>query len=617
MRESEHEQLLSDVAELREIVAARSTQTIAGTAFTYWLTRNSPAEHLLLSAARQWNFLLGLMLGTPEPTSARQFEESDLKRSCDLLNSIYAAYAWAYWPAPGEDITEEWRRPREVAMPAFLVYVNEGFLASTDQMERRAERYLAPFDYVLLNDLGLTATRAIEICRAIRDELQEAVDSLTKTAASEHHARVALLDRAGREGWSLERLRAEARTPGYRPLASALWSEVNQFGFVSLAALTAQFGADATAFWNLFVAARGTGPPLTYPTEANVADERSLYVIDADRAICPLSNQLFLAVLLRFERHLASGAERERFFRSRDVALEREVEQSFRALLGPKAEILPGVYETADQQFEHDLVVWLGRVVVVVEAKARPPVEPFRDPNRAFVRIKQAFKSDRGIQSAYEQGRRLWRQWSEGRRVQLYNERSEPVLSFDRADVDEMFLVCATRDSFGILATDLSLLLEKEPTDPWPWCVNAIDLDAVADAWDYFGWTGDRVLAFLRDRVKLQGLVKCADELEAVGFFIRHGGYHRLLEQQTDFIWLDAAEASIFDDIWKARRGYGPGVKYEPTEPVFTDARKTLEAALQPSTATAAVEPMRRRKQGRNEPCACGSGKKYKRCHGR
>ena len=32
----------------------------------------------------------------------------------------------------------------------------------------------------------------------------------------------------------------------------------------------------------------------------------------------------------------------------------------------------------------------------------------------------------------------------------------------------------------------------------------------------------------------------------------------------------------------------------------------------------AASEPFRRAeaKQGRNDPCACGSGKKYKKCHG-
>lgn len=49
----------------------------------------------------------------------------------------------------------------------------------------------------------------------------------------------------------------------------------------------------------------------------------------------------------------------------------------------------------------------LGRTVIVVEAKASPPVEPFRDPDRAFVRVRHAFRSDRGIEHAFEQGRRI------------------------------------------------------------------------------------------------------------------------------------------------------------------------------------------------------------------
>ena len=35
----------------------------------------------------------------------------------------------------------------------------------------------------------------------------------------------------------------------------------------------------------------------------------------------------------------------------------------------------------------------------------------------------------------------------------------------------------------------------------------------------------------------------------------------------------------------------------------------------EPATLAAAGEPMR--KVGRNDPCPCGSGKKYKQCHGR
>jgi hypothetical protein len=170
---------------------------------------------------------------------------------------------------------------------------------------------------------------------------------------------------------------------------------------------------------------------------------------------------------------------------------------------------------------------------------------------------------------------------------------------------------CA-RDTFGFLATDLSLLLEKEPEDPYPWAVNAIDLDSMAEAWRYFRWNGERFLAFLRDRIQLHGRTFCSDELEAVGFFVKHGGLHPILEQPADRIWLNPAYSSVFDDIYKAQINAGPEVVYSPEPVHWTDARDVLRGDQPHSQA-----PMSLRKQGRNDPCACGSGKKYKKCHGR
>ena len=53
------------------------------------------------------------------------------------------------------------------------------------------------------------------------------------------------------------------------------------------------------------------------------------------------------------------------------------------------------------------------------------------------------------------------------------------------------------------------------------------------------------------------------------------------------------------------------------------EAKSAIDAAdVQPASAESDArqsEPFVReeRKVGRNEPCPCGSGKKYKRCHGR
>jgi len=616
MRAQDIEQLLPEIEELRQLLAACSTEGIVGACFGYWIRRDSASDHEgLTSAYRQWAFLLGLMLTTAEPSEQRAFGEAEFDRSRALLEKIFRAYGWAYFPEAGEGVTDEWRRSAEVAMPAFLAYFNQGFLASPVQVEQRIRRYLAPFDGELRAEFGISATQAVEVCRWISDRLQATADTLRETTKREKGARLDLLDRAESEHWDMERVRAEANVPAYRDLAISLIQSIREMSFVSLTDLTARFGeGTATAFWSLFSAKRGDVAALTYPTEANPAEERSLYVIEPERAMCSLANQLFLAVLNRFERHLSTSKERKRFFSKRDDLLEQEVEASFRALLGPTAAFFPQVFETSAQQHEHDLVIRLGRVALVVEAKASPPVEPFRDPEKAFVRIRRAFKSDRGIQHAYGQGRRIWRRWAAGGRVELYDDREHLVCAFDKSDVDEVVLIAATRDNFGVLATDLSLLLEKEHGEPYPWCVNAVDLDAIADAWNYFAWDADRFLRFLRDRVKLHGRAMCSDELEMVGSFIAHDGLHWLLEPAADLIWLTPDYSEVFDKICMARMGGAP-VKYEPHPPYFGDFRESLRQGKAVALEATAERPQKR--QGRNERCACGSGLKYKRCCGK
>ena len=210
MRKEDHEQLVRNVEQLRQLLDSCTTESIVGACFAYWLTRESAIDdsHRLMSAGRQWPFLLGLMLNTTEASEPHPFNKDELDRACNLLDDIFSAYSWAYFPAPGEEVTDDWRRSREVAMPAFLAYFNQGFLASTDQVEERIFRYLSPFDSELSEELGLSASDAIAVCRWISDTMQNAADKLVETARREKEARIELLDRAEQEGWDVERLRA-------------------------------------------------------------------------------------------------------------------------------------------------------------------------------------------------------------------------------------------------------------------------------------------------------------------------------------------------------------------------------------------------------------------------
>jgi tetratricopeptide (TPR) repeat protein len=71
-------------------------------------------------------------------------------------------------------------------------------------------------------------------------------------------------------------------------------------------------------------------------------------------------------------------------------------------------------------------------------------------------------------------------------------------------------------------------------------------------------------------------------------------------------IELDPDDPRDFENIYRAFQG-------KPLPPEGLERSKKIpEPIFTPSTA-----PLRAEKVGRNEPCPCGSGKKYKRCHGR
>lgn len=175
-----------------------------------------------------------------------------------------------------------------------------------------------------------------------------------------------------------------------------------------------------------------------------------------------------------------------------------------------------------------------------------------------------------------------------------------------------------TRDDFGPLATDLSLLLEKEEDEPYPWAVNILDLQNFTDAWGYFGWGPNRLCEYLDDRIKLHGKISASDEMDIAGFFMQHGTLTYLTEAKADLLQLTPDYSNVLDRIYEAEHG-GEPVVYEPTEPFMGDMREMLANAPheEDTSDTALTRPLSRKKQGRNELCNCGSGKKYKRCCGR
>ena len=560
---------------IRDIVRNCSTESIVG----YWLVQNLVHDYRppgLLSPAKQILYLMGILVESPETISPREFGAGDRTSTTEALENAFNAYMGLYFPDEGSlaHQSEQWHRVRRIAMGAFANYFNQTLLVTPEQASERIESYLTRFDAKLTEDLGISATGALEIAWWIANRLQEGLDEFQENPSE----------------------------------------AVSRLGKIAYSDLVDHFGSEGEVFWQLFTVGRGDGSAVEYPTERTVVEERPLIRVSDDLAMIFNVHTLFASILIMGEECLASGSVREGFFRHRDRVTEDQAVEAFQSILGGDIEIYRNLFETGDSQNEHDLVIVSDALCLLVEVKSSPPVKPFRDPDRAYERLRHAFRSDGGIQSAYNQAMRLMRLIERNETVLLYDRRGNEVLRLSNVVVNRTFCVAVTRDNHGPLATFLSLLLEKADGDPYPWAVNLLDLQNLAEAWEYFRWDRRQLRAFLSQRIKLHEKVHSHDELDYAGAFIRHCGLHHFERQDSDFIQLDPSYSAVFDEIHGHMFYDTPAVRINPTYPFVSDLGESIR---QRRTVFDSDASGRLIKAGRNEICPCDSGVKFKRCHGR
>ena len=574
-----------NIEHIRAVVQNCSTETVVGYSMVKQLDRFPQSE--LSSPAKQIRLLLGIMLESEEPPAPTEFTDQEWDKIVEPLQALTYAYLQLYLPAADRtsEQSKDWIRIQQVAMTAFLSYHENRLFASTEQVSDRIRSYLSPFDDQLSSTLGISASDALTIALSIGQQFQAQMDRVSQLAPTQ-----STVDEPG-----VEFVRA-----------------IDRLGKTRLSDLVKQFGATGQAFWDLFTVRRGEGPLINYPTERSIVEIQPWICISNDEAMLFIFNILLSAILLRGEEALAGHPIRDKYFRHRDKTLEDHATAVFRRILGAQSKIYRNVFETPDNRYEHDLVIFTSDICLFVEAKASPMDEPFRDPEKAFVRLQRAFRSQSGIQKAYDQSLRLHKRLRDGNLV-LFDAKGVESLRLSSSISDNVFCVCVTRDSFGPLATFLSPLLSKSVDDPYPWVVNILDLEQIADAWEYFRWDGRQLKSLLSQRILLHENVVSDDELDYVGAYIRHCGLHHFARDDYDYVQLDPTYANVFDDIYFHVHHEEPRVTINPTYP----AMAVLQESLKAGKSVSADVPQGPIVVGRNELCPCGSTVKFKRCHGR
>jgi hypothetical protein len=291
---------------------------------------------------------------------------------------------------------------------------------------------------------------------------------------------------------------------------------------------------------------RGQLPASTmFPTDSHHVERQPFVELLPDVAFFTVPGAALEAIGSHFSSALISSSLCDKYLKRRDDFLESEVFRVFETFFeGSGARLFHGARVA---EFEHDLIVIDGSVLLIVEVKAGSMHEPFRDIGKAQKRLKQNF--DRVIGEAYRQASRTRSRLLAGEQVTFRDEDGIPLLVLEGKDLNEVFTACVTADDFGPLARDMSLLLHITDGEIYPWAAMLNDVETFFVALRRLGKTSSALYAYLRERATLHGRVECGDELELAGYFLTHGTLLPLKHGGRSRVLVDPSYSDLFDRL--------------------------------------------------------------------
>ncbi|HHZ8355217.1 TPA: hypothetical protein ACWMJN_003869 [Morganella morganii] len=512
-------------------------------------------EVKLNSPARQSLYLLGIM-SSQSICDTEECSDEKMSKIYSLLNDIYSKYLNVYFPDKKDierGIDNSWLKTRHASLPMFLGYFFESKKIATDELKKDLLKTYDKFEDIIFSHFGLSHKDMIEITDRISSILQKRINNIYKILGEADTKRLELTNSDINE--FDENLKAIQESCG--PLISEfmkLSGELCMFKFDEIDSVAPE---KLDLFKQYFVLKKGCANDIKYITDENPLETHPIITVDENNyAICSI-NFILLAIQNKIDQFFKGSKYNERFRKARDIKLEQDTKEAFSELLPENSIILESVFENNKSSNEHDLVIIAERSILIIEAKATPRREPLREPSRAFTRIKDDFKKKSGIQSGCDQALNLKKLIKNNEITTLYDKKGNVLHTISEQDFDEIYCICVTKDDFGLLATDLTILLDKPLDMEYPWVINIDDLKFLLTCLKYIDKDWMYLINYLAQRINLMGKIISADELEIAGAYLKYNGF-KTISKDSPQLFLDISESTIFDEIYLAKRDDKP-----------------------------------------------------------
>lgn len=544
--------------ELKTYLKKYDTQSILGhLSFLMTCITNGAAQNelgKLASPMRQLYYLAGLMMtDEADGTNEIQFSEEDWQHIVNLLIQIENEYSLMFMPDVPENVTEEWKKKVEVAMPTFLSYFNLGPLNYEEQLIEQIRGTFTSLDDVITSKVGVTTDDLLQFYDNMDSWCQYNFQSLS----------VGSQECPLRENWkdytNLE-IGCANEAPDFvkaynkerEPMLTLVADPGIKYRFKPVDLATNELSEDkVNTILSLFTTKRarseflyytGSNPLLTKPI---VNLENEMYQVFEEKRV--------LHALLFMLEEICKKTEQSkaRLTHSKGHYLENKIEDLFRRFFGNNAIIIRNYFLDGCEQ---DILVLWKEFMFVIEAKAYTNREPFRNTEKAFTRIKDDFKSCIGY--AYKQCKRVEDKMRTGSSFDLTDDKGRVLRTINPADYDgNDFYIIVNQESFGQIQVDLSIFLELGEEDNYPWAVRYDDLEVFILTLIAKKKKPQFFVDFLIMREYLHGHVVCSDEGEICGGYIT-GVLTEEIAESESLITTAPDLASVFDEQYRKGMGF-------------------------------------------------------------
>lgn len=565
----------------------------------------------LMSPQRQRMYLAGLLMSTEYNGKPSVHDENlqNYKNIEDDIQSITSDYIKGFMLYgketlnPSNDTAKNGIKKSLVSMQAFISYFDTGDMRYEEQIVDLIHTLYDPFDRELTNLTGLCVddyvrfyefakkniSSRFEEANAAQDKIRNFLDEIQleiEKSTSEEEAQFAFskLQNYGTD---------------HPDEIKFIQDGLTGFNKISKNEIIAEFGSEkGEKFLDNFSLKREERD-FQYYNQKNPFVEKPLCWLGEEKLFL-VSPALLLSAIYDYITCTIEDDKNDfnaKYTKKKADIVEEEFLKCFCDIFEEKASYHKSVCEIMGSM-EHDILIETGNTIIIAEVKASKVHEPFYNPEKAYTRIERHFFSSNGIGYAYNQAINLKKHIEQSESITLYEDMKIPFV-IGELEEKEIIPLVLTLNQFGGIAINTSLLLTPEAGQPYPWVCNLHDFQNLIVMMKYLHKGTDDFLSYINWRIRVHEKIIAGDELDIAEFFFTSPKYIN----EKDFIYIhNNIQNCLIDKIYYEKHGL--------TMPNYSQSYVS-------ESITSSLPTRKAKKIYPNEPCPCGSGKKYKKCHGK